>query len=388
MNSKTEITVTNRAKILLFALFACVLFFNSQMLHAEEGDELQDMESTEQVEEEFVEEEAEAEQVEPEQLSEAGDENENEVYVEEHQNVEPFVQSEVDLVDQPEQQQPFIDLSNNPSSYSGNKSILIERSAKQQKLSSELVKESVEQRFADKPCDPIINIQVNEEKRFDVLSKLAEEHAFDISMLETENVPVSIEKNQRLSEVVESITRKMNVVLNFQTVGECKRLVSITVLNEKEWAGSGGGVRSFTGSSRLAEHLENLSGYQERKGKITREEGQLKYKSFVPVRLEPVEKNPEQIEAEEKRREAYRKRVERNGGELLNDTLENGSELKNAFSVKGDSWKIQKEEDIEDMEQYVQEVLNGDRVPNVRGMTSEQRNEYMRLRREYQSQQQ
>lgn len=369
-------TMTGLARILFFALLVCALFFNAQMLYAEESDEPQDVESTELVEEESVEEEqVETEQVEPEQLDEAveeEDENEREVYVEEQQHAEPFVAPiESEAVDPPQQQQPFVDLSNNPSSYSGNKSILIERSSNQQKLSSERVKEDVDQRFADKPCDPIVNIQVNEEKSFDVLSKLAEEHAFDISMLETENMPISIEKNQPLSEVVESITRKMNVVLNFQTVGACKRLVSIAVLNDKEWAGSGAGVNSFSGI----------------KGRTGGEERELKFISPKFTKLDAEEKTQEQIEAEEERREAYRKSVERNGGELLNDTLENGAELNNAFSVKGNSWKIQKE-NIEDMETYVQEVLSGDRTPNVRGMTSSQRKEYMRLRREYQSQQQ
>ncbi len=352
-------TSSDLSKLIIFVVFLCLLVLKVSSVYADETQAFQDEVNAEVADDDEYDDE-EAQQLVNEESEEEEDIDEDE----EQQEVEAALQNE-----QPEelpQQQPFVDLSNNPSSYSGDKSITIERASRSPKTTSKNDKETTDDRFVDIPCDPIVNLQVHREKRFDVLSKLAEEYVFDISMLESENVPISIEKNQPLSEVIDSITRNMNVFLNFQNIDSCKRLVSITVLNNQEWAGSGSG----SGAAGAASRREEL----------------LRYKPIQIKTVDSIEVSQEEIEAEEKRHEEYRNRVESEGGALLNDTLESGYQLKNDFSVRGTSWKVQKE-NVGDMETYVQEVMKGERTPNVRGMSPEERKEYMRLRREYRGQQ-
>src|SRR5690606_14386246 len=93
---------------------------------------------------------------------------------------------------------------------------------------------------------------------------------------------------------------------------------------------------------------------------------------------EQNEKRQERLQAIKEERE---KRREAQGLRSLNEELPVGQRLNNDFTAKG---KFRHErERIDNMEVYVEEVMTGKRVPNVRGMTSQQRIEYMRLRREY-----
>jgi len=227
---------------------------------------------------------------------------------------------------------------------------------------SELTQEGFE-------CDPIVSVQANNKLRFDILKNLADEYNFEITILESENKLMSLEKKQPLSKVVESVTRDMSVFLIFQNLNGCKRLVEISVLDNSEWS-SGSGYNSSKNRSDLAEKLQ-------------------KYKpKFKPISvlneedLEQLEDVPQAIK--QKQEELRQRRLEKKKMRTLNDELINGDELKTRFNVRGDSWKKDikgRREIIPDMEVYVQEVLDGERKPDMRNMTVKQRSEYMEVRR-------
>lgn len=234
-------------------------------------------------------------------------------------------------------------------------------------------------------CDPIVSLQIQNELRFDILKELADEYGFEITILESENKLMSIEKNQPLSKVIESITRDMSVVLNFKKIKDCNRLVAIAVLDNNEWSGSGGGSGGPSESRFIRKYSsedgsENLQRYKPK---------------FEAPKLVEIE-NPEPMTAEqleEKRlRQEQRKaqRLEHENVRSLNDELVNGSELKAQYNVKGDDWKKDINEtrvEIPDMEEYVQQVIDGERQPDLRKMSLKQRSEYMKLRRELRAQQ-
>jgi len=226
-------------------------------------------------------------------------------------------------------------------------------------------------------CDPIVSLQIQNQLRFDILKELANEYGFEITILESENKLMSIEKNLPLSKVIESITRDMSVVLNFKKIKDCDRLIAIDVLDNNEWGGSGGGSSSDAARSDISEKLQRYKP---------------KFQEPKLIDAEDVEPyTDEQLNAQKMRQEERKaKRLEEQNVRSLNDELENGADLKTQFNVKGDSWKKNINEtkvDIPDMEQYVQEVLDGERQPDLRKMSLKQRSEYMKLRRELRTQQ-
>lgn len=228
-------------------------------------------------------------------------------------------------------------------------------------------------------CDPVISIQAQNKLRFDILKELADEHNFEIEMLESENKSMSLEKNLPLSKVVESITRDMSVVLNFKNEQGCKVLSSIAVLDNEGWSSGASYQSSNTRGSELSEKLQRYKPKFKAPRLVKREDE------------EPAEAIDPAIAAEQEalQEERRAKRLERKNMRSLNDELENGDELKNNFNVRGNNWKKDKvaAEDIPDMQQYVQEVMDGERQPNMRAMTTKQRSEYMRIRRELRAQQ-
>lgn len=226
-------------------------------------------------------------------------------------------------------------------------------------------------------CDPMVSIQVKNKLRFDILKQLADEHNFEIAMLESENKMMSLEKNLPLSKVVESITRDMSVVLNFRNEQGCKVLASIAVLDNSAWSGDGSSYRSSNDSK--SENTEKLQRYRPK---------------FEAPRIVPQDElvpiAPEVAEEQKTRQEERRtKRLEKKNMRSLNDEIQGGGRLNAQYNIRGDNWKKDKvdEADIPDMNQYVQEVMDGERQPDMRSMSTRQRSEYMQIRRELRAQQ-
>ncbi len=217
-------------------------------------------------------------------------------------------------------------------------------------------------------CNPLVAVNANQQSRFDLLKQLADEHQFEISMLKTDDKQISLEKTLPLTKAIESITRDMSVVLSYQKIEGCERIVAISALDEDGWSDSASSSR--WGS---AERNEKLQRY---------------IPKFEPVRVVQDEDAPELSYEQQQENEARaQERRERRGMRRLNDELEGGHQLRNNFNVRGDGWKSnlrsgQGEADISDMEQYTREVMNGERAADIRSMSVQQRSEYMKIRRQ------
>src|SRR5690606_29274021 len=123
------------------------------------------------------------------------------------------------------------------SSRARNQSETVQGSPSQQESKMLISRKKTDATNKEFVCDPIITVQAHNKLRFDILKELADEHNFEIEMLESENKSMSLEKNLPLSKVIESITRDMSVVLNFKNEQGCKVLSSITVIDNAEWGG-------------------------------------------------------------------------------------------------------------------------------------------------------
>lgn len=339
----------------------------------------------------FIEEQAPADEaLDKEEMEEA--------YAEENYVEEGYVEEEQDNNQAPSWEGP---IPFEPA-YTGKENIRIERSTrpkrKKQTVQTPDTPETAEQQSrenkADKEkhatviqreCNPVVRVSANKEKRFDILKKLADEHGFEIVMLEAENHPISLEKNEVLSRVIESITRDMSVVLNYQKANGCERLVAISVLDNSEWSGAGNSrSRASSNSNALAivkqysPGANSLSPSRNRETD-TSQSSPASYNTPASTYQSREAKKQELQELREERRKARELRS-------MNQESPGGKRQKND-SYENDDWKNQGEQ-IDNMEMYVDEVMSGERVPNIRGMTIQQRTEYMRLRREHKQQKQ
>ncbi len=220
-------------------------------------------------------------------------------------------------------------------------------------------------------CDPKISLNVDSKGRFEVLKGLADEHGFSLEMLESENTPITLEKSQRLSKVVESITRDMSVVLKYKKVANCELLTEIAVIEKGSWDGSevSGEVRSYQPASRTKRRVRVLDEME------------------MDFSVEALEKKRERKELHDNR---LRKQIERRGHVLLNDELENGEELNTKFIIKDPkNWKkniksLPKGSGADDMETYVQDVLDGNREADLESLSPAERAKYFKTRRKLQ----
>lgn len=82
-------------------------------------------------------------------------------------------------------------------------------------------------------CDPVVTVSANNKKRSRILSELGKEHGFWVNIPETDDNNISLEKTQKLSKVVESITKDTSVVTKFQKQGDCQRMISVSMVGDK-----------------------------------------------------------------------------------------------------------------------------------------------------------
>jgi|GEM_PF-4461108 len=215
-------------------------------------------------------------------------------------------------------------------------------------------------------CNPEISLSVSNQSRFNILKDLANDHGFTLEVLESDNKPISIEKNQRLFKVIESITRDMNVVLQYRTQNGCEKLVAISLLNEGEWKGKN--------KSKTRLYSPSNSPSKQIRPRLLRDENRDNSKEAQERRKNATLIQQQRLEKKKQRGEVH-----------LNESLENGASFKNNFTAKKGFQKnvqsLENNDTIDDMESYVQEVLDGDRVPDLRSMTSSERSKYMRIRR-------
>lgn len=275
---------------------------------------------------------------------------------------------------------------------------------------AELVTEASQTEAVKKPvCDPVVTVNENNKSRFEILKSLADTHGFTVTLLESEDSTISLEKTDKLSRVVESITRGTSVVLRYKTIENCEILTEIAFLDNKAWEGTGGGV-----SEAASARGEGVRNYQARL--IPR---QVSEEELASEEMQQTDEQKERFEerrqarilAQERQEELRKQRMESSGleyqpAETLNETLEGGENLKAVYRAGRPDWRssqssnvnvenpeneeegsnedkqeqVQNGLGIEDMDAYVREVLAGTRVPDTGSMNAKERFEYMKAR--------
>jgi len=211
-------------------------------------------------------------------------------------------------------------------------------------------------------CNPIVKVDAYEEKRFQVLKKLAIEHGFEIIMLAEENTPITMEKRQTLSKVVESITREMSVVLKYRKIDGCERLVAVSIL-ETSKVGAGG-VYSDRGSNDRIKQFRP---------------GMEEENTFKHYRRDSETPKFDEIDEESELEEGLSETdPEQESGYY--DDIPQDATADTSYSEKA-NWKYGGESE-QDIRPFVEDVIDGDRLPNLDVMTEEQREEFERVKQE------
>jgi len=280
------------------------------------------------------------------------------------------------------------------------------------------------QNIEKRVCNPVVTVKENNKSRFEILKSLAEVHGFSISILESEDSRISLEKTDTLSRIVESITRDMSVVLRYKTEDDCKVLTQVAFLDNKAWDNVGGAKREFAGRKRdsgesfsSTEPSSRTLSYGE--DRVKRAQADMTPRPVSVEELAEAEQSEEEKERLEQRRqarilaqerqEALRKqRMESRGQEYqppgsINDSIEGGENLNALYRAGRANWRggtlgqrqldedIDEDEEeageqitsglgIEDMDTYVREVLAGERMPETGSMNAKERFEYMKAR--------
>lgn len=209
-----------------------------------------------------------------------------------------------------------------------------------------------------KICDPIVSISAHKRKRSAVLKELAAEHGFTLNFDPSQDSGISIQKKRELSEVVNSITRGLNVVLSYQDNGKCRYLSEVSVFSDKEKKGGNG--------TSIVRQGPKTSAREVNQSKTPRQKSSLSQtpKNSVksPAKKEALPKEKREMLDEEALASKKAASEKRKSAREARETAQQGIE-------------------ILDMEKYVQDVIDKKVKLNKRAMTVEQRKEYRDLRR-------